>query len=78
MEAARIDSDQHIIRLNGLAGDQVLFLNNADAETGKVILAFAVLVRHDGGFTSEEGTVCLNTALADSLNDLLQQRWVIV
>src|SRR5579875_1104403 len=66
-------AEHHVAGLNGPAIDDVIALDNADAETGHVVIARLIEVRQNSRFATDQGTVCLHAAIADPLDQITRQ-----
>ena len=62
-------AEDHVAGLDRLAVDDVLALDDADAEAGHVVVAGLVEVGQDGRLAADQGAVGLHAAVADALDE---------
>ena len=60
------------------AVDDVVALDDADAEAGHVVVAGLVEVGQDGRLAADQGAVGLHAAVADALDQVARQRRVVL
>src|SRR5690606_18416845 len=66
MRAGGGDADQHVALGNGRAVLQFALFDTGDGETGQVVLARGVHVRHLGGFASDQRATGFSAAVGDA------------
>ena len=64
--------------LDGPAVDDVVALDDADAEAGHVVIARLVEVRQDGRLAADQGAVGLHAAVADALDQIARQGRIVL
>ena len=67
--------DDAIPRGNGSSIDEVVFLDNGNAEAGEVVSPFGVKPWHFSCFASKKCTTALTAAICDSLDHLGHGGW---
>ena len=61
-----------------LAVDDVVALDDADAEAGHVVIARLVEIGQDGRLAADQGAIGLHAAVADALDQLARQGRVVL
>ena len=70
MRARGWQSDEDVPRLYGTTVDQPVLVDDADTETGQIIVCIRIHARHFGGLTADEGGAGLFAALCDAVDDV--------
>ncbi len=70
MQAGRGKADEHIAGLDLGAGDQLLFVNNADDEAGEVVFAVGIKARHLGGLSADQRAAVGLAGVGEAGDDL--------
>ena len=65
MNTGARETENDVARRNVLAGQHLGPLDRADAETGKVVVAFRIHARHLGGFAADQRAAGLPAAVRD-------------
>jgi hypothetical protein len=71
-------AEHHVAGLDGPAVDDVIALDDADAEAGHVVIARLIEVRQDRRLAADQGAVRLHAAVADALDEIARQGRIVL
>ena len=72
------EAEHHVADLDAPAADDVVALDDADAEAGHVVIARLVEVGQDRRFAADQGAVGLHAAVADPFDEIARQGRVVL
>ena len=78
VQAGAGQAEHHVAGLDGPAVDDVVALDDADAEAGHVVIARLVEVGQDGRLAADQGAVGLHAAVADALDEIARQGRIVL
>ena len=78
MQAGAGEAEDHVAGPNAPAVDDVLALDDADAEAGHVEIARLIEIRQDRRLAADQGTVGLHAAVADALDQGMDQGRIVL